>query len=89
MWPSARRSNRLFSVLCPFGSPYAEYVLFAATLMTSCIKKYDFAKSLLLQPGYGYSSILEGYKDVFYKTLNPELANRAYKVLCGYAYAEN
>ena len=68
---------------------YAEYVLFAATLMTSCIKKYDFAKSLLLQPGYGYSSILEGYKDVFYKTLNPELANRAYKVLCSYAYAEN
>lgn len=64
---------------------YAEYVLFAATLMTSCIKKYNFAKELLLQPGYGYSSILSGYKDVFEKTLYPETAQKAYEILrCSY-----
>lgn len=63
---------------------YAEYVLFAATLMTSCIKKYNFAKELLLQPGYGYSSILDGYKDVFNKTLSPQMAEKAYKILCNY-----
>lgn len=64
---------------------YAEYVLFAATLMTSCIKKYNFARELLLQPGYGYSSILEGYKDVFQKTLSAEMAANAYAILKMYA----
>lgn len=64
---------------------YAEYVLFAATLMTSCINKYDFAKSLLEQPGYGYNSILEGYKAVFEATLSEELAKKAYNILLNYA----
>lgn len=64
---------------------YAEYVLFAATLMTSCINKYSFAKELLLQPGYGYPSILAGYQDVFEKTLSPETAKASYNILCEYA----
>lgn len=66
-------------------STYAEYVLFAATLMTSCIKKYRFAKELLLQPGYGYPSILEGYKNVFQNTLSPQMAEKAYMVLKSYS----
>lgn len=64
---------------------YAEYVLFAATLMTSCIKKYNFAKDLLNHPGYGYPSILEGYKHVFEYALTPDLAKKAYDVLFSYA----
>lgn len=64
---------------------YAEYVLFAATLMTNCIKKYDFAKQLLLQPGYGYNTILEGYKEVFDYALDENLAQEAYKVLVKYS----
>lgn len=61
---------------------YAEYVLFAATLATSCIKKYgDIARAALSQAGYGYSSILEGYKDVFSKTLSPDMAEEAYDTL--------
>lgn len=66
---------------------YAEYVLFAATLAMSCIKKYgDIAKVALSQPGYGYSSISEGYKDVFFKTLHPEMAREAYDVLVSMAH---
>ena len=71
-----------------FCNTYAEYILFAATLMTSCIKKYNFAKELLLQPGYGYNSILEGYKHVFEYALSPEMAVKAYAVLRSYSYSE-
>ncbi len=61
---------------------YAEYVLFAATLATSCIKKYnEVAKVALSQPGYGYESIILGYKDVFEKTLSPEMAKKAFEIL--------
>lgn len=63
-------------------STYAEYVLFAATLATSCIKKYgNVAKVALSQPGYGYSSIIEGYRDVFSKTLTPNMATQAILVI--------
>ena len=61
---------------------YGEYILFAGTLATNCIKKYgSIAKVALLQPGYGYSSIIEGFRDVFEKTLTTEMANKAYDVL--------
>lgn len=61
---------------------YAEYVLFAATLATSCIKKYNHvAKVALSQSGYGYSNIISGYKDVFEKTLSSEMAVKAFEVL--------
>lgn len=61
-----------------FCTTYAEYILFAATLATSCIKKYgDIAKIALYQEGYGYSSIIEGYRNVFKKTLNPDMAEKA------------
>lgn len=64
---------------------YGEYILFAATLMTSCIKKYPFAKDLLLQPGYGYSSIWDGYRDVFEQTLDPQTSAHALQVMCRFA----
>lgn len=61
---------------------YAEYVIFAATLATNCIKNYgDIAKTALRQPGYGYSTILEGFKDVFNKTLTPTMAKEVYRIL--------
>lgn len=61
---------------------YGEYILFAATLATNCIKKYgDIAKTALSQPGYGYDSILLGFKDVFEKTLSTEMAEKSYEVL--------
>lgn len=61
---------------------YADYVLFAAMLATKCIKQYgSIAKVALMQPGYGFSSILEGFKVTFEKTLTPELADKAYKVM--------
>ncbi len=61
---------------------YAEYVLFAATLATNCIKKYgNIAKVALSQPGYGYSSILDGYHDVFEKTLSPKMVEDAYNII--------
>ena len=61
---------------------YADYILFAGTLATSCIKKYgEIAKTAMMQSGYGYESVLEGFKDVFDKTLEPLLARKAYAVL--------
>lgn len=61
---------------------YAEYVLFAATLATSCIKAYgNVAEIALKQSSYGYPSIIEGYRDVFNKTLSPEMAKKAFDVL--------
>lgn len=71
-----------------FCNTYAEYVLFAGTLMTSCIKKYAFAKNILLEPAYGYASILEGYKAVFEETLTPQIAHQSYEVLKTYAYSK-
>lgn len=63
-------------------STYAEYVLFVATLAINCIKTYhEIAKTAFLQEGYGYSSILEGYHDVFKQTLSPNMAKQAYHIL--------
>lgn len=66
---------------------YGEYVLFAATLATNCIKKYgDLTITALSQPGYGYSSILEGFRDVFQKTLDNATAKKAFEVLESMVY---
>lgn len=63
---------------------YADYVVFAATLATSCIKKYgNIAKTALMQTGYGYKTILDGFHDVFTKTLEPDLANRVLETMKG------
>jgi len=63
---------------------YAEYVLYAATLVTSCIKRFGtMAIDILKQPAYGYSSILEGYKVIFEAVLTKADATRAYNILCG------
>ena len=61
---------------------YAEYILFVATLAIDCIKKYgNLAKLALSQPGYGYSSIILGFKDIFEKTLSSDMAKDSYKFL--------
>lgn len=67
---------------------YDEYMLFAATICTSCIKEYgDIMKKRLLSPGFGYSTILEGYKSLFEKYLLPADAAKAYKILEGYVFS--
>ena len=61
---------------------YADYVAFAGTLATSCIKKYGtIARTALMQPGYGYGSILEGFKVTFEKTLDSYLAEYLYRAM--------
>ena len=60
---------------------YAEYVLFAATLFINSVNKYEFAKEIALNEGYGYSSILEGFKDVFSKSLTNDMSQEAYDIL--------
>ncbi len=61
---------------------YAEYTLFASTLGMMCIKQYgNIAQTALMQPGYGYPSILEGFRDVFAKVLRPDDAKKAFSIL--------
>lgn len=61
---------------------YADYVLFVATLVTNSIVKYpSIAKTAFTQPGYGYNTILDGFKVTFDATLISEDANKAYKIL--------
>lgn len=63
---------------------YADYVMFAATLATMNIVKYsDIAKMAFMQPGYGYSTILEGFAETFDATLTKADATRAYNILHG------
>lgn len=62
---------------------YADYILFAGMLATNCIKRYgSIAKTALQQPGYGYSSILEGFKATFDYALEADDAAKAYKIMC-------
>lgn len=63
---------------------YAEYTLFAATLMTNIIKKYPFLRKLLLRPGYGYATVLEGYNSIFKETLSVRTSKKASLVLKHY-----
>ena len=64
---------------------YDEYMLFAATMCTSCLLKYgDIMKKRLLTSGFGYHTILEGYRSLFEKYLLPADASRAYKILKDY-----
>jgi len=66
---------------------YSEYIIFAATLATFCIKEYeDLTRELLKSPGFGYPSILEGYKDNFFELLSKEDAQRAYEILYNAVY---
>lgn len=61
---------------------YGEYIVFAATLATNCIKRYtDIAKVALLQRDENGKTILERYSDVFHATLTPEMAEKAFAVL--------
>lgn len=63
---------------------YADYVLFAATLATNCIKKYNsIAKVAMMQPGYGYESILEGFKFTFEYAMNKSDAQKAFNIISG------
>lgn len=61
---------------------YGEYIIFAATLATNCIKRYtDIAKVALMQQDENGKTILERYRDVFQATLKPEMAEKAFTVL--------
>lgn len=63
---------------------YGEYVIFAATLATNCIKQYtDIAKVALMQRDENGKTILERYNDIFQETLQPEMAKKAFAVLSG------
>lgn len=62
---------------------YADYVLFAGMLATQCIRRYgSIAKTALQQPGYGYDSILDGFKATFEYALESDDATKAYKIMC-------
>ena len=62
---------------------YADYILFAGMLATNCIRRYgQIAKTALQQPGYGYNSIIEGFKTTFEYALESEDAAKAYKIMC-------
>ncbi len=61
---------------------YADYILFAGTLATTCIRKYgDIAKVALLQSGYGYDTILGGFRETFRFALREEDSERAYEIM--------
>lgn len=61
---------------------YADYILFAATLATNCIKQYgEMAKECFLTPAYGFESRLEGFDITFEKCLSLEDAERAKNIL--------
>lgn len=61
---------------------YADYILFAATLATNCIKQYNnLAKIVLKQQRYGSPTILEGFQYTFEHVLEEKDAEKAYKIL--------
>ena len=60
---------------------YAEYILFASTLATDAVRKMEkIARKIMHSPGYGYSSIMEGYKHIFNEVLSKEMAPKAYEI---------
>ena len=62
---------------------YADYILFAGMLATNCIRRYgNIAKTAMMQPGYGYDSILDGFKATFEYALESDDAAKAYKIMC-------
>lgn len=65
-----------------FCKTYADYILFAATLATNSIKKYgEIARVALTQSGYGYNTILEGFKETFEYALTEADAKKAFQIL--------
>ena len=60
---------------------YAEYILFASTLATDAVHRLGkIARDIMYAPGYGYTSILEGYKHIFNEVLSKEMAPEAYAI---------
>lgn len=67
---------------------YDEYILFAGMLAINSIKKYGvLAQELFKAPGFGYDSILDGFRDIFYELLLEKDAEKAYQIMRGYVYA--
>ena len=60
---------------------YAEYILFASTLATDAVCKMgEIARKIMHSSGYGYSSIMEGYKHIFNEVLSKEMSPKAYEI---------
>jgi len=63
---------------------YGEYIIFAATLATNCIRKYsDIAKVALAQT-YNGMTVVENFHEIFKATLTPEMAEEAFEVLSSF-----
>lgn len=68
-----------------FCKTYDEYILFAGMLAIHSLKKYGkLAQTLFKSPGFGYPSILEGFREIFSELLLEDDAERAYKIMSGY-----
>ena len=79
VWKHFEKGEKFDKVkLC---NTYAEYILFASTLATDAVRKMGkIARDIMHSSGYGYSSILEGYKYIFNEVLSKEMAPKAYKI---------
>ena len=50
-------------------------------LFFSDLSQYKkIARKIMHSPGYGYSSIMEGYKHIFNEVLSKEMAPKAYEI---------
>ena len=59
---------------------YADYLLFASVLAIQSLKgkHREMAAKLLETPCFGYANAMEGYRDLFCKYLDPQIALEAY-----------
>lgn len=79
VWEHFKKGEKFDKVkLC---NTYAEYILFASTLATDVVKKLgNVARDILYSPGYGYDTIMDGYKKIFEEVLSKEMAPKAYEI---------
>ena len=65
---------------------YADYLVFASSLAIQSLKgkNSNLATYLLEMPCFEYESAIQGYKELFIKYINPNMALEAYDVLYSY-----
>lgn len=65
---------------------YADYLLFAATLVIIHLKENDreTIRQLMLLPIGRYSNVLEGYRDLFNRYITPKYAKSCWQIFLGY-----
>ncbi len=70
---------------------YADYVLFAATLVITALKGEDrkIAIEALNLECFKYKNVLEGYKELFRKMIEPDLVNKCIECLEGFYQNKN